>query len=184
MFLHNISKHKQTKSKLKKKLSSNSLRSYEPGVAGLLDKWFGELLDELFDDRRPVLFSVWWRWFSVSLLLLLLLFLVELVNWWLLVSLLVILLLFVWMVLLFRFDDITNPFGINALWWWWWWCIAKWLWCKLGGSEAIAAQTNKMKEKRGKMVSNKKMGFVSFVLLNKFFYFDVKENIVVIVTWC
>lgn len=109
-----------------------------PGVTGRLDKWFGELLDELFDDSGPVLLSVWWRWFSVSLLLLLL-FLVELDDWWLLASLLVKLLLFVWMELLFRLDDMARPFGINAL-WWWWWCIAKWLWCKLGGSEAIAAQ--------------------------------------------
>lgn len=115
----------------------NSVKIKIPGVAGRLDKWFGELLDELLDESGPVLLSVRWRWFSVSLLLLLL-FLVKLVDWWLLVSLLAKLLLFVWMELLFRFDDMAKPFGINAL-WWWWWCIAKWLWCKLGGSEAIAA---------------------------------------------
>lgn len=107
-----------------------------PGVMGRLDKWFGELggmelLDELFDDKVVVLLSIWCRWFSLdtSLVLLWLLLLVLLLFvWWWLVCLLFRLLLFVWIELLFRFDDIAKPFGINEL-WCGWWCIAKWLWC-------------------------------------------------------
>lgn len=144
----------RTETKTKTKPNKNGRNEWNewsivPGVAGRLDKWFGELLDELFDESGPVFLSMWWRWVSVSLLLLLLLllFLVELVDWWLLMSLLAKLLLFVWMELLFRFDDMAKPFGINAL-WWWWWCMAKWLWCKLGGSEAIAAQLRWKKETR------------------------------------
>lgn len=118
-----------------------------------------------------VLLSEWCRWLSfitslVLLWLLLLAFVFELIAWWWLACLLVKLLLFVWIELLFIFDDIAKPFGINGL-WCGWWCIAKWLWCNncVGIADWIQRHKYGIGKKHTKMNRNETLNFHFWIVV-------------------